>query len=427
MTISRRFDALVARVPELSEHTVAPPGLRPLPQMDALERELSDICRAPEAPPRAFAALGNVLVREGRYVDALEAYRIAADLDVDDAAAHWACAEIAHVLDDIETSTTYRTRALARRRVFFDPLPVGTRTPVLLLLRDIPYSTNTPLEVLLDRERVALHKYYVEGNADVPLPAFDVAFCAFGSAHGAAGAIARTDAFLERVAGRINDPLLLERTTRESLAGTLDNVAGLSVAHARVVDADAAASIPLPALVRPVDTHAGDGFARIADRDALVAHLGHYPAQRYHVSDFVEYRSPDGWYRKFRVIFVDGVAYPYHLAISPQWMVHYQTAPMQLDAGLRAQELAFLEDPRRLVPAWDTVMPSIADAIGLDYFGIDATVLPDGSLLVFEADAAMLVHDEDARDVFVAKRPYVARIREALHDAIARRRPQKTP
>ena len=66
-------------------------------------------------------------------------------------------------------------------------------------------------------------------------------------------------------------------------------------------------------------------------------------------------------------------------------------------------------------------MPEIARAVGLDYFGIDATVLPDGRLAVFEADAAMLVHDEDARDVFAYKRPFVAHIREALHATIASR------
>jgi hypothetical protein len=427
MTASRRLDALLMRFPELSEHTVAPPGLAPLAELDSIERELSAICRMDDVPPRAFAALGNVLVREGRFVDGLEAYRSAADLEPAEAPFAWACAEIAHVLDDEETSIAYRAHALANRRVFPDPLPLGERIAVLMIVRDIPYSTNTPLEVLLDRTRVALHKYYIEGDADRPLPPFALAFCAFGNARGAERAIARTREFFARTPAYVNDPALLGRTARETLASTLAAVRGVAVARARVVDAAQIPLIGLPALVRPIDTHAGDGFALVGDRNALAAHVVRHPAPAYHVSAFLDYRSADGWYRKFRVIFVDGVPFPYHLAISPQWMVHYQSAPMQFNAQLRAEELRFLEDPQEYVPDWDARMSAIGRAIGLDYFGIDATILNDGTMFVFEADAAMLVHDEDARGVFAAKRPYVARIREALHALIERRTQPETP
>jgi hypothetical protein len=180
-------------------------------------------------------------------------------------------------------------------------------------------------------------------------------------------------------------------------------------------------AIATPALLRPVDTHAGEGFAYVTSSGELRSHVARFPANRYYRSDFIETRGRDGLYRKFRAIFVDGIAYPYHLAIAPQWMVHYQSSPMRETPALREEERAFLADPSRLLSSWYEVMPRIARAIALDYFGVDATVLPDGRLLVFEADAAMLVHDEDAHDVFAYKRPYVARIREALHAAIANR------
>ncbi|HEX8807240.1 MAG TPA: hypothetical protein VF741_09830, partial [Candidatus Aquilonibacter sp.] len=182
-----------------------------------------------------------------------------------------------------------------------------------------------------------------------------------------------------------------------------------------------AARITIPALLRPIDTHRGDGFAYVISEDALCSHVARFPAAQYYRSDFVDARSADGYYRKFRAIFVDGVAFPYHLAIAPQWMVHYQTSPMRENAALREEERAFLEDPTRVFPSWHRVMPEIARAVGLDYFGVDATVLGDGRLFVFEADAAMLVHDEDPCDVFAYKRPHVARIRDALHAAIASR------
>jgi len=413
------------RFPELGEHSVAPPALLPFDGIDDAERELTALC-AGGAPPHVLAMLGNVLVRRGRYVDALEAYRVAADLDPSAALAHWACAEIAHVLDDATTSGTYRARALALQRVYPDPLPVGNRTPILLLLRDAPYSVNAPLELLLDRSRLAVHKYYVEGESP-SLPPFALAFCAFGYAEGAGDATRRASAFLHGTNPSINDPARLRRTARESLAGTLAGIDGVLVPDATAVSRAQVESAALPALVRPIDTHAGEGFALLGTAEDLERHLVRFPAERYYVAPFIEYRSADGFYRKFRAIFVDGVAYPYHLAIAPQWMVHYQSSPMRESLALRDEERRFLEAPSQTLPSWDRVMAQIGHAAGLDYFGIDATLLPDGRLLIFEADAAMLVHDEDARDVFAYKRPFVARIREALHDLITRRTPLRIP
>lgn len=415
------LSTLLERFPELNEHSVAPPALLPFRGIDQAEHEISAICAGEAAPAAAFALLGNVMVREGRYVDALEAYRSAADLDPSDARANWACGEIAHVLDDRQTSQTYRARALALQRVYLDPMPVGSRTPILLLLRDAAYSENTPIELLLDRSRVAVHKYYVGGEANPALPPYALAFCAFGSAYGADEAPRRAASVIARANAHINDPLRLAGIARESQSATFSGIDGVVTASSIVVEQAEADRIPLPALVRPVDTHRGEGFAFLTDEEALRMHLARHPAERYYRSNFVETRGPDGLYRKFRVIFVDGVAFAYHLAIAPQWMVHYQSSPMRESPALRDEERAFLDDPEQLVPAWHRVMPQIARAVGLDYFGIDATVLPDGQLVVFEADAAMLVHDEDPRDVFAYKRPYVARIRQALHEAIANR------
>lgn len=418
---------ILARFPELAEHSVAPPALAPFRGIDEAETQLSELCSERNAPSRVFAMLGNVLVRRGRYVDALEAYRVAADLDSSDALAHWACAEIAHVLDDAQTSRGYRARALALQRVYTDPLPVGDRTPILLLLRDAPYSVNAPLELLLDRSRVAVHKYYVEGDALPALPPFALAFCAFGAAEAARDATRRAGTFLHGKGLSINDPARLRGTARESLVRTLTGIGDVVAADATIATSAQAQSIELPALVRPIDTHAGDGFALLTAAEDLQQHLLRFPAERYYISRFLDYRSADGLYRKFRAIFVDGVAFPYHLAIAPQWMVHYQSSPMRESRAFRDEERRFLEAPARVVTSWDRVMPQIARAVGLDYFGIDATVLPDGRLAVFEADAAMLVHDEDARDVFAYKRPFVARIREALHDAITRRTRHRIP
>jgi tetratricopeptide (TPR) repeat protein len=418
----------LAQAPQLCEHTVAPPALQAFAGMDAYDAALTRACRAGRVSPRTYAALGNILVRQCRYLDALEAYRSAADADATFCQAHLACSELAHIMRDDATSALYRSAALARQRVYPDPMPQGDRVPVLLLLRDAPYSTNAPLELLLDRSRFALHKYYVEGDANEPLPEYAIAIAAFGFAHEAGAAIDRAATFLERFPrGRINDPTRYPRIAREDLEQTLSGIAGVAVVQTSLVSRDAARRLELPRLLRPVDTHAGDGFALVPNQEALDEHLERFPAGAYYATRFVDYRSGDGLFRKYRILFVDGIAYPYHLAISPRWMVHYQTSPMREHAGLREEELRFLERPQEAIRGWNDIMPAIAQRIGLEYFGIDVAQTPDGALLVFEADAAMLVHDEEADDVFAPKRPYVEIIRAALQHAITRRIPRGTP
>lgn len=51
---------------------------------------------------------------------------------------------------------------------------------------------------------------------------------------------------------------------------------------------------------------------------------------------------------------------------------------------------------------------------GLDYFGIDCAEMPDGRLLLFEADVAMIVHDLDPSGTFPYKKPAMRRLFDAF-------------
>jgi len=381
--------------------------------MELIADALNALARAGAADVTVQAALANILVREGRYFDALAAYRSVAAADPSLASAHLAASELAYILRDEETGDHERATALALNRVYPDPMPVGERLPVLLLLRDAPYGMNAPLELLLDRSRVALHKYYVAGPSST-LPKYACAVAAFGFAADRSAEAA--SAFLRAHPGAfINDPNRFALLARDALAETLAGIPGIHAVRAERVDRERLAVGESPVLVRPADTHAGEGLALIDSAREMASHVERFPAPVYHVAPFINFASADGFFRKIRIIFVDGVAYPYHLAVSPRWMVHYLSSPMREYEWMRAEEAAFLERPSRTIPAWDAIMPAIARAIGLDYFGIDAAMLADGTLLIFEADSAMLVHDEEPDDVFAFKRPYVARIREAFH------------
>ena len=60
--------------------------------------------------------------------------------------------------------------------------------------------------------------------------------------------------------------------------------------------------------------------------------------------------------------------------------------------------------------------------LGLDYFAIDCAECPNGSLLLFEADVAMIVHDMDPVDMFPYKKPAMKRLLGAFWQALEKRK-----
>ncbi len=58
-------------------------------------------------------------------------------------------------------------------------------------------------------------------------------------------------------------------------------------------------------------------------------------------------------------------------------------------------------------------------AIGLDYLVIDCAETPDGRLLLFEADVAMIVHAMDPPDLFPYKGPQMRKVFAAFQAMLA--------
>jgi hypothetical protein len=141
-----------------------------------------------------------------------------------------------------------------------------------------------------------------------------------------------------------------------------------------------------------------------------------------YAAQFVHFASPDGFFRKYRVIFIDREPYPYHLAISPHWLVHYATAQMLDHPWKLAEEQRFLRDPRSVLGAsGDAAIRAVGARMDLDYAGVDFTLLGDGRVLVFEANPVMLVHPEDPHGPLAHKNHFVHRILDAFEAMLQRR------
>jgi len=150
------------------------------------------------------------------------------------------------------------------------------------------------------------------------------------------------------------------------------------------------AGLDLPVLVREPGSHGGTKLLRLAADDGLqVLDQFAFDGREFYVTEFVDFRSPDGVYRKYRVVVIDGVPYARHLVAAMTWKIHAAARPELMDQPVyEREEEEFLRDFR----AGDNPgFGAIASTLGLDFFGVDFAVDPTGDILVFEANACFRV------------------------------------
>jgi tetratricopeptide (TPR) repeat protein len=220
----------------------------------------------------------------------------------------------------------------------------------------------------------------------------------------------------------VNDPRMIQRTTRDDIAALLKSMPGCRIA--KVMRQKAGADLSLAALqaalgpsssilVRPAGTHGGDDFEKIDDPAGLEPSLAEPAATDRYFIEYLDYRSADGFFRKYRFIFVDDQILPYHLAIADDWKVHHDNTDMADYPWMQREEEAFLNDPAAVFKsAHYQTLRAIQQRIGLQYFGIDCGLDRSGDLVVFEVNASMLVHEHN--EEFPYKDPAVRRIKLAF-------------
>ena len=342
-----------------------------------------------------------------------------------------------------------QAQALQIQRVYELPAAKAPAIRLLALMAPGDLMTNTPLPFLIEDADIALTLLYLLPGEPIPreLPDHDVAYIAVSESD-------PTRALLEQLAQCVpswrtpllNRPNRITRTSRDQACTLLADAPGVSMpASARVTrDAlqrvsagtlDLADLLPdagLPLIVRPVDSHAGHGLDKVDSATALAAYLQASAADAFFISRFIDYRSADGQFRKYRVVLVDGVPYAGHMGVSAHWMIHYLNAGMTESAAKRAEEEAFMRGfETGFAHHHATALRAIAERFGLDYLVIDCAETARGELLVFEVDPGAVVHALVPADLFPYKRAPMAKVfaafRALLLRSIAAARREATP
>lgn len=224
-----------------------------------------------------------------------------------------------------------------------------------------------------------------------------------------------------------NHPRAVARTTRDEVARLLSGIPGLTVPKTIRVDrtspaaaAKAAkdADLSFPILVRVVGSHGGEDCLRIDRPDAMdeIAQLPR-PERPLYLTEFYDFISPDGFYRKYRLAVVGEDVFMRHLVVGTEWSLHgrVRITTGEPDEQEEADMNAFQSE---WVPRLKPMFTEAARRLKLDYFGVDCRIDEKFNVLIFEANACMNML-RNYRPLPNRLEAAIARIKTALENRLA--------
>jgi len=340
-------------------------------------------------------------------------------------------ATIEHLYGNRGDALDLQRRALERQRIYRRPSAAPAQDVLRLLAFMAPgdFMANTPLEFLLEGSNVCLDMLYLVPGAPVPeaIPDHDLAFVAVGESDENQVLLGALEPVVHLWPHPVlNAPGRIAHLSREGTWELLRSAAGIAIPRTLRLDRQSLArlggdTVEFPIIARPIGSHAGQGLTRIDTPAGIAAYLQQQPEVEFYVARFIDYRSADGMFRKYRIALIEGRPFACHMGVSEHWMIHYLNAGMRESGPKRAEEARFMVEfdqdfAKRHARAFD----ALAEHVGLEYFGIDCGETPEGELLIFEADVAMIVHAMDPPDLFPYKQPQMRKVFDAFRVMLAR-------
>ena len=219
-----------------------------------------------------------------------------------------------------------------------------------------------------------------------------------------------------------NHPAAIAGTTRDGVSRVLTGIPGLEVpktiriaapAPAELRAAVRDAGLDFPILIRVAGSHRGMNMIRVDRPDAIdeINQLNRNIHAALYVTEFRDFRSPDGRYRKFRIAMVGDDLFLRHMIVGESWLIH---GMKPTDEELALFESFDEEQAGRLRP----VFREISRRLDLDFFGVDCNIDASGKVLLFEANACMGILGQTQTSSNI-KAATITRIHQAVEDRIA--------
>jgi glutamate/tyrosine decarboxylase-like PLP-dependent enzyme/Tfp pilus assembly protein PilF/glutathione synthase/RimK-type ligase-like ATP-grasp enzyme len=380
--------------------------------------------------------LGSVLLERDEPVAAREQYEAALRIDPDFLQAHGGMYYALKLLGEPEDAKIHQRKAFGQKSLFRNPYR-GDSRPIPLLLLVSSTGGGTPIEKLLD-DRIFETCVIVADFFDnrTSLPPHQLVVNGIGDSDVAAEALDAAESLLMLTdAPVLNTPAAVRATGRCENSTRLRNFPGLvtpttsTFPHSLLAGPDGPAALTergftFPLLLRTPGFHMGQHFVKVESAKKLGEAVAELPGLGRHDAEvlaieYLDARSADGCARKYRVMMVGGNLYPLHLAISHDWKIHYFSADMADRADHRAEEARFLADmPGVLGSKAMAALEHVQSVLGLDYGGIDFGLNQRDEVLLFEANATMVVEQPDGHERWDYRRAAVERIHRAVRNLL---------
>ncbi len=234
----------------------------------------------------------------------------------------------------------------------------------------------------------------------------------------------------------VNASGVVKATTRPLIAQRLAHQDGVRVPHCTLWRTGGPALTEhierhghdYPLLLRPLGQHGSVGLVRVDDPAATTAAAATLPACT--VTDFVDFRSADGLWRKHRIVYSGDRLFRRHVLIDREWNITRAARRFMRDRpDLVAEEQAWIKLPLTLERG--SVEARILHqfrALQLDFGVIDFALSAEGDLVVFEINACVQITNRVDAQAAGDRRYFEANNEEilsALLQAICERAPAR--
>lgn len=292
---------------------------------------------------------------------------------------------------------------------------------------------------LTDRKQYSVTSYYIlDGNilSSGQIPEFDIILNLISDPDLEAQSLKTLSEFLvaRPDVPIINPPDKVLETTRDNNYRRLNGVPGLRFPQTNrftVTDAEPEDGqrflemhqYSFPLLVRQTGTQNGRSFHKVDNFEAFMDYVAECETAEIYVIQYEDHMYSDEVFRKMRVFVVDGVIYPAVCHFDTIWNVHGNNRKeiMLNHPWMMEAEQAFMEDCETYVGAGAYArLKHLHGIIGLDIFGVDFTVLEDGTVLIYEVNSAMR-HSYDHAEDFPYLLSYLQQVTDAFNTMIAQK------
>ncbi len=217
-----------------------------------------------------------------------------------------------------------------------------------------------------------------------------------------AGLIEAVDGFGVPV---VNHPSQAMSTARDATAKLLEDIPGIRMPKTRRFSSVGKSTAQLiaeierqfayPLITRSLSSQEGKGMTKVDSPEALRAVLEAGLLEQFFVTEFVDSRGGNEFYRKVRAAFVRDEMVVVRVDHDTQWKIYARKSDERVafylsNAHLLAAEKRICADPERELGRTAVLaLRAIRDRIPLDVFGVDFDVDAAGELVFYEANATM--------------------------------------